>query len=50
MLIKTIYLQKSDLPYAVKLKRKHNKKYNYSNNNIDKNNHTYLNYLAYIKT
>ena len=40
-----------DLPYAVKLKkRKHNKKYDYSNNNIDKNNHTYLNYLAYIKT
>ena len=25
---------------------KHNKKYNYSNNNIDRNNHTYLDYLS----
>ena len=38
-----------DLPYAVKLKkRKHNKKYDYSNNNIDRSNHTYLDYLSYI--
>lgn len=38
-----------DLPYAVKYKkRKHNKKYDYSNNKIDRNNHTYLDYLAYI--
>ena len=38
-----------DLPYAVKLKkRKHNKKYDYSNNNIDRTNHTYLDYLSYI--
>lgn len=38
-----------DLPYAVKLKkRKHNKKYEYSNNKIDRSNHTYLDYLAFI--
>ena len=38
-----------DLPYAVKFKkRKHNKKYDYSNNNIDRSNHTYLDYLSYI--
>lgn len=38
-----------DLPYAVKLKkRKHNKKYDYSNNNIDRSNHTYLDYLSYM--
>lgn len=38
-----------DLPYAVKYKkRKHNKKYDYSNNKIDRSNHTYLDYLAYI--
>lgn len=41
--------QKIDLPYAVKYKkRKHNKKYDYSNNKIDRSNHTYLDYLAYI--
>lgn len=40
-----------DLPYAVKYKkRKHNKKYDYSNNKIDRSNHTYLDYLAYIHT
>ena len=39
-----------DLPYAVKYKkRKHNKKYEYSNNNkIDRTNHTYLDYLSYL--
>ncbi len=39
-----------DLPYAVKLKkRKHNKKYEYSENNkIDRTGHTYLDYLSYI--
>lgn len=40
-----------DLPYAVKYKkRKHNKKYDYSENNkIDRSNHTYLDYLVFIK-
>ena len=39
-----------DLPYAVTYKkRKHNKKYNYSENNkIDRASHTYLDYLAYL--
>lgn len=38
-----------DLPYAVKLKkRKHNKKYEYSNNKIDRTGHTFLDYLAFI--
>ena len=38
-----------DLPYAVTYKkRKHNKKYDYSNNNVDRTGHTYLDYLAYI--
>ena len=38
-----------DLPYAVKYKkRKHNKKYEYSENKIDRSGHTYLDYLAYI--
>lgn len=38
-----------DLPYAIKYKkRKHNKKYDYSNNSIDRSNHTYLDYLAYM--
>lgn len=37
-----------DLPYAIKYKkRKHNKKYEYSNNKIDRSNHTYLDYLAF---
>ena len=38
-----------DLPYAVKYKkRKHNKKYDYSNNNkIDRTGHTYIDYLAF---
>ena len=41
--------KKIDLPYTVKYKkRKHNKKYDYSNNKIDRSNHTYLDYLAYI--
>ena len=39
-----------DLPRAVKYKkRKHNKKYEYSENSkIDRTNHTYLDYLSYI--
>ena len=38
-----------DLPYAVRYKkRKHNKKYDYSANKIDRTNHTYLDYLSYI--
>lgn len=39
-----------DLPYAVTYKkRKHNKKYEYpQNNRIDRSNHTYLDYLAYL--
>lgn len=38
-----------DLPYAVTFKkRKHNDKYDYSNNNIDRTGHTYLDYLAYL--
>lgn len=38
-----------DLPYSVKYKkRKHNKKYDYSNNKIDRTNHTYIDYLSYI--
>lgn len=38
-----------DLPYAVTYKkRKHNKKYDYSNNKIDRTGHTYIDYLAYI--
>ena len=36
------------MPYAVKYKkRKHNKKYEYSNNKIDRSNHTYIDYLAF---
>ena len=38
-----------DLPCAVKYKkRKHTKKYEYTNNKIDRSNHTYLDYLSYI--
>lgn len=38
-----------DLPFAVKYKpRKHNKKYDYPNNNINRSNHTYLDYLLFI--
>ncbi len=42
--------KRTNLPYAVKYKkRKHNKKYDYSENNkIDRTGHTYLDYLAYI--
>lgn len=37
-----------DLPVAVKMKkRKHNKKYDYSNNKIDRTGHTYLDYLSF---
>lgn len=41
-----------DLPYAAKYKkRKHTQKYDYSTSNkkIDRTNHTYLDYLAYMK-
>ena len=39
-----------DLPYAVTYKkRKHNKKYDYSENkNIDRTGHTYIDYLSYM--
>lgn len=42
--------KRTDLPYAVTYKkRKHNKKYEYSENNkIDRTGHTYLDYLAYL--
>ena len=42
--------KRTDLPYAVKYKkRKYKKKYEYSeNNNIDRSGHTYLDYLAYL--
>lgn len=41
--------KKIDLPCAVTYKkRKHNSKYDYSNNSIDRSNHTYLDYLAFI--
>ena len=37
------------MPYAVKYKkRKHNKKYEYTDNKIDRSNHTYLDYLSYM--
>ena len=38
-----------DLPYAVKYKkRKRNKKYDYSNNKIDRTGHTYIDYLSFV--
>ena len=42
--------KRTDLPYAVTYKkRKHNKKYEYSENNkIDRTGHTYIDYLAYM--
>jgi len=47
---KYLTTKKIDLPYAVTYKkRKHNKKYDYQDNKIDRSNHTYLDYLAYIK-
>ena len=41
--------KRMDLPFAVSYKkRKHNKKYDYSkNNHINRNNHTYIDYLAF---
>lgn len=45
-------VKRFDLPYAVKYKkRKHQKKYDYSSSNkkIDRTNHTYIDYLAYMK-
>lgn len=42
--------QLKDLIYLMQLltKRKHNNKYDYSNNHIDRTGHTYLDYLAYL--
>ena len=42
--------KRTDLPYAVTYKkRKHNKKYEYSENNkFDRTGHTYIDYLSYI--
>ena len=42
--------KRMDLPYAVTYKkRKHNKKYEYSDNNkIDRTSHTYLDYLTFL--
>ena len=41
--------KKIDLPLAVTYKkRKYKSKYNYSNNKIDRSNHTYIDYLSYI--
>lgn len=38
-----------DLPYAVRYKkRKYKKKYEYTDNKIDRSNHTYVDYLAHI--
>lgn len=44
--------KRMDLPLAVTYKkRKHNKKYEYRENlNIDRSNHTYLDYLSYINS
>lgn len=40
--------KRMDLPYAVSYKkRKHNKKYDYKDNYIDRSSHTYLDYLSY---
>lgn len=45
---KKLTTQRMDLPYAVTYKkRKKNKKYEYSNNKIDRSNRTYLDYLAF---
>ena len=45
---KKLTTQRMDLPYAVTYKkRKKNKKYDYSNNKIDRSNRTYVDYLAY---
>jgi len=48
---KYLTTKKIDLPYAVTYKpRKHKKKYDYlDNKNIDRKNHTYLDYLAHVK-
>lgn len=45
---KKLTTQRMDLPYAVTYKkRKQNKKYDYSNNKIDRSNRTYLDYLVF---
>lgn len=45
---KKLSTKKIDLPYAVKYKkRKQNKKYDYSNNKIDRSNRTFLDYLEH---
>lgn len=47
-----IDVKKIDLPYAVtyKKRRNQNKKYEYSNNKIDRSNRTYLDYIAFKRT
>ena len=45
---KKLSTQRMDLPFAVKYKKRRNlKKYDYPNNNIDRSNRTYLDYLDY---
>lgn len=45
---KKLTTQRMDLPYAVTYKkRKQNKKYEYSNNKIDRSNRTFLDYLVF---
>lgn len=45
---KKLTTQRMDLPYAVTYKkRKQNKKYDYSNNKIDRSNRTFLDYLVF---
>lgn len=49
---KKIEFSKMDLPYALtyKKRKKSNKQYNYKNNQIDRYNREYLDYLSYRKT
>ena len=49
---KKVPISKMDLPYAVTYKKRKRKikEYDYPNNQIDRSNRTYLDYLSYIKT
>ena len=49
---KKVPISKMDLPYAVTYKKRKRKikEYDYPNNQIDRSNRTYLDYLAYMKT
>lgn len=49
---KKIPITKMDLPYAVtyKKRKKQIKEYDYPNNNIDRSNRTFIDYLAYMKS